>query len=173
MVENYKKKMEFVNKNQSAIEADLLAIANKFLTKNYGLTLKVPLTLNGRLTRAMGRVAANHGSPQYIEIAKVACVDALIKEDNTMLYGVLYHECIHYAHMIKGIPSYDDDPEFIEACNRLGAPLSGNLGILTLVHVYQCENKHPLMSKTKRRNIHRLQCGACGGSIKYVGEEVI
>ena len=170
-IEKYEEKLKFVNDQSAAIEAELEAYADKFLQEHFNRTLDIPIKLNGRLTRSLGRFVSNTlGESLRIEISKDLCTDALLTEDNSRLYGVIKHECIHYALFEQGLPSNDDDIEFINSCYKAGAPLTGIIDIKQREHHYICAAGHEHF-RTRKVNLERQSCG-CGEELEYLGRIV-
>lgn len=170
-IENYDQKMDFVNKHQLQIENELREHANNFLQKNFDMRLGIPIKLNGRLTRALGRFRHQAlGGSHSIEISKIACVEALLTEDNSVLYGVLEHECIHYALLEKGLPHEDDSSYFINSCNTLDVPLTGVVNVKQRQHHYKCAAGHSFL-RARRVNLSTHQCG-CGADLEYMGQVI-
>ena len=170
-IENYDQKMDFVNKNQARIEAELSEHADNFLQENFDMRLGIPIKLNGRLTRALGRFRHRAVSGSHsIEISKIACVEALLSGNNDTLYGILRHECIHYALLEKGLPNDDDSPHFISSCNALDVPLTGIVNVKQRQHHYRCAAGHSLF-RARRVNLSTHRCG-CGADLEYMGQVI-
>lgn len=150
-------------------EQELEAMANEFLKEKFNMSLEVPVKLNGRLTRALGRfkyAACRDGR-------KVSLVIEVAKRLNTYspkedIIDTLYHECIHYALLEKGIPNRDSDITFIETCNSLGVSLSGTKLSYEPKHHYTC----PSCSKKfeSKKFIKNPYCPTCEVKCTYKGK---
>lgn len=171
-LKRYNEVLDFVNKNGKAIEAELSVAANEFLQANFGMNLEIPITLNGRLTRSLGRFRhSSTGRSVGIEISKLACVNALMAEDKTELFGILKHECVHYALFEKNLPFFDEDKHFIETCQALDVPLTGIINLAKPTHIYECEAGHKI-GRSRKFDEKKYNC-ECGAKLKYLGQELI
>lgn len=150
--------------------SDMEFYAKEFLSKNFdGMTLDVPIEVNGRLTRSMGRfISFEEGNePLGIELAK----KMVEHNDEQTVLGVLYHELIHYALCKLGMPFDDSDKGFKEKCIELNVPQTGEgkYKLPRKVHVCECDDeKH-----TSMRKLTSHRCKLCKKTLKYTGIEVI
>ena len=168
-IKKYDQKMDFVNKNQAQIEAELSEHADNFLQEHFDMRLGIPIKLNGRLTRALGRFRHQLlGGSHSIEISKIACVEALLSGNNDTLYGILRHECIHYALLEKGLPNSDDSPYFISSCQSLNVPLTGVINVKQRLHRYSCAAGHEI-HRVRRIDTNKYSCG-CGEPLTHKGQ---
>lgn len=146
---------------------EIKGFADKFLRQEFGLRLEIPIKVNGRLTRSMGRFRYNPLRALDIELAKVL---VMYNTDEVVL-DTLKHELVHYALYELGQPFDDSDAEFIEACQSRGIGLTKTGTYNLPFHLYRCDTcDKELISKTKRKG-HFL-CKACKSDIKYVGKEL-
>lgn len=86
-----------------------------------GITLTVPVVINGRLTRTLGRVISEcdiddtwyptkiEFSKQYIETATDDCI-----------YQTILHECAHYIAVIRSHETHGHDAYFKAVCAEIG-----------------------------------------------------
>lgn len=96
------------------IENTLKNIADEFLEKNYGLTLKIPIIIDDNLTNIGGQFIIYKNKPQAIKIKNV--------ENSTDLLNILFHECVHYALYTLYKPYRDEDYYFKLELKRLNIP---------------------------------------------------
>lgn len=171
MLEKYDKAIAYVNENEKAIINDLTTKAQIFLEDNFGLDLEIPIKLNGRLKRSMGRFRFYRNKGSFdIEISKVLVIQSILEGHERSLDGVLYHELIHYALFEQGLPNGDFDLPFINACNSLNVPLTGTVRIKKKVHVYSCDGGHSNISNN-RFNENDYICAKCKGALTYKGQD--
>lgn len=172
MVEKYNDTLAYVNKNEQAIINDMRIKATKFLEENFDMTLDIPITLNGRLKRSLGRFRLHiHGRSIGIEMSKILVVQSILEDNEQDLDGTLYHELVHYALFEKGLPYRDVDREFINTCNNLDVPLTRTIRIQKKVHVYKCEQGHTVSSNNKF-NENSYVCAKCKSKLEYKGIEI-
>lgn len=97
--------------------------AKQFAQEYWGLDYNLPITINGRLTRALGRYrwrknsGGGFGHGLKIEISK----DLATKYKEEYLDSVLKHELTHWALSIQGRPFKDGHPVFEAELRRVGA----------------------------------------------------
>lgn len=141
--------------------------AKEFLSNNFdGMALDVPIEVNGRLSRAMGRFIAINRKSHSIELSK----NLVQYNDMEVIQDVLKHELIHYALYEMGLPNGDDDKEFINTCNRLGAPLTETFSIKQPVHQYKCScTVHERRRRIKNFNTSKYKCMGCNEILEYIG----
>lgn len=144
-------------------------IANDFLQENFNIELSIPIRLNGRLKRNLGRyLCLSDGTPLRIEIAK----DHIKYYTQKEVVDTLKHECVHYALHMLGLPFGDGDDYFEDTLKRLGVCSTGTMKHKGLTHVYNCDCKEEHLSIT-RFNVNRYRCGNCRGKFTYVGQKII
>lgn len=93
---------------------DYISFSKWFLKEHYDLELEIPLKINGRLKRALGRFEYTVDSDNNEEAKKVQLSKDLVRyhtEEET--HKVLIHELIHYALFTLDKP-FDDGDEYFE-----------------------------------------------------------
>lgn len=149
---------------------DLEKFANEFLEKEFNMSLDIPITLNGRLTRAMGRFLVmrnrrtNEARAIGIELNKT------LYEHNSMdvVLDTLKHELVHYALFSKGLPYSDGDYVFESTLKRLGVTATMTTTFQGKAHVYECDCGKEFIKRGRRLAYNRgFRCG-CGNIVtKY------
>lgn len=131
----------------------------------------IPIKINGRLSRALGRYSYR-GDNRSIEISRKLIAHDL-KNDNDFkdTLDVLRHELIHYALHVNGLPYRDSDYYFQKTCNELGVGLSGTMTITQEAHVYKCDNGHTI-TRPRRIDETKYLC-RCGAGLGYEGKKII
>lgn len=148
--------------------------ANTFLQDGYGLELHIPIQVNRRLKRILGRLALKGGTPQAIELS----ADLLQYHDWDVIVDVLKHECIHYACVMLNKPYRDSDAYFQQELKRHGVARSGTYTYRGKQHLYRCITcdtaywRHQKFSCDGRGFVKRRRCGCCHGRLKYIGHFV-
>jgi len=91
-VKEYNQLKKSKEKEMPAFLNEAKTFANNFLMENFNMRLEIPIKMNGRLTRTMGRYLARNyfGSifPTSIELSKTYLVAALIVGDLEEIYEV-------------------------------------------------------------------------------------
>lgn len=158
-------------------EKILEKFSNMFLSKFYQMELTIPVVVNGRLTRTMGRFkyrvrnSDGYKTPISIELSKYFVKN----NDSTTIFQVLKHELVHYALFMKDEPNSDGHPHFENELKRLGVVSQDTIHHLNIKVkpanqvVYQCLD---CKSKFKRRRrlshdgkYHRC---SCDGKLKNI-----
>lgn len=159
-------------KTATEVVAEFTEYAETFLREHYGITLRVPIVLNGRLRACDGRYCYTEYrrgsqvsiSPQRVEMAKsyveINGVEASLP--------VLRHELIHYALSVTGKPFDDRDQIFIDECRRLDAPLGGEQAGLNKRVVIGCFNCGSV-GIDRKDTTKGYVCGKCRGSLHNCG----
>lgn len=145
--------------------------AAEFLKNGYGLELKIPIKVNGRLKRTLGRFALKAGKPHAIELS----ADLLQYQERNVIIDVLKHECIHYACFELGKPYKDGEEHFERELKRHGVAKTGTYAYKGNRHVYRCVTckkvylRHRKYSTDDQGCVKLRRCGQCHGRLQYVG----
>lgn len=128
--------------------------AEKFLMDNYGMTLTVPLRLNGRLRTACGRFVYTKYRDGRPSTPKIVELNKYFFENNepAVVLDVLRHELVHYALFMQGKPHNDGHPTFERELKRLGVVSQKTI------------DKYEIQSKPVNYNIY--ECQKCGHEYK-------
>lgn len=146
--------------------------ADRFLREAYGLTLDIPLRVNRRLKRTLGRLVMRGGTPWAIELS----ASLLEYQEWDVVLDVLKHECIHYACFMLKQPYRDGDAHFRQELKRHGVSATGTHRYKGQVHRYRCAACDAVMTSLKKYStdrrgfVKKLRCGRCRGRVKYVGQ---
>jgi len=152
--------------------------ANKFLLDNYGMTLTVPLKLNGRLKTTCGYFKHKRifGHPISVELNKYFVEN----NEPTVVLDVLRHELVHYALYMQEKPYTDGHPVFEGELRKLGVVSQKTINKYEIkskpktMHIYVCEN----CSTTFRRqralpNGGRNHICTCKGRLLDMGKKLV
>ncbi|HLQ96685.1 MAG TPA: SprT-like domain-containing protein [Pseudogracilibacillus sp.] len=144
--------------------------AAHFLQEHYHISLSIPVERNNRLKSTHGRFVMKNNRPQKIELAghllNYGAVD--------YIYGVLKHECIHYALFVLGKGHMDGDPVFEAELKKYHAPMTrtlkiGNYIVFTCDH---CGNRIETRRKRVAKHPEDYRTACCGSPLTVVGEKV-
>ena len=145
---------------------ELTQIASTFLTREFGLELAIPIIINKRLKRALGRLTFRHDSPVAIELA----ANLVIYHSNDVIIDVLKHECVHYALFKKQLPFFDHDAYFENTLSRLNIKSTNTYQLKGLIHSYACKDCGAIYKRFTRISPKRpLVCSACLQPFEYKG----
>lgn len=149
--------------------------ANEFLSQTYGMKLNIPLELNGRLKKAKGRFIWQRSTrqPKSIELNK----KFVEHNDLNVVLDVLYHELVHYALFVKGIPHADGQPSFERELKRLGVISQNTVdkySIVSEIQIYECANcnRQFKMNRRLKNNGLNHRC-KCGGKLIDKGKKMM
>lgn len=161
--------------NQTQVEVQLTMYARNFLRDEYEMDMSIPLVLNGRLKRSMGRfMYMREGNrPVRVEMNR----DFVNNNDIDLILDVLKHELVHYALCYKGMDFSDGDSDFENELSRLGVISQKDVDKITIKstkQVYDCKecNHRYTMNRRLRNNGINHSC-KCGGKLKDMGKMVI
>ena len=86
-----------------------------------GIELKAPVSLNGRLTRTLGRVVAVKYDSGLVAINGIEFSKKFIENsDDDTIRNVIKHECAHYCVLVTTNEAHGHDAVFKAMCKRLG-----------------------------------------------------
>jgi len=149
--------------------------AEKFLKETYGMSLSVPLELNGRLKRACGRFVyyVRSGEPKVVEMNK----EFVENNEPVVVLDVLRHELVHYALFMQGKPHADGHPVFEKELKRLGIVSQKTIDQYTIaskMQIYGCAdcNHEFKMTRRLRNNGANHRCN-CGGRLVDKGKRLV
>lgn len=168
------------------------AFANKFLMENFNMRLEIPIKMNGRLTRSMGRYLSRNyfGKviPLSIELSKTYLTAALIVGDLEEVYDTLKHELVHYALSVQGKDFNDGSYDFEMKLHELNISSSGStparkkfskrtMKYYKPYKVYKDDNNEEFIfssgqSYYQRVTVKSYQHGIYKGSLTLVGYQI-
>lgn len=116
--------------------------------EHWGVELNVPVSINNRLTRALGRFKHTReiNREQKIEFAGILLKDYPLEE----IKSVITHELTHYVLFNKGEPYKDGHPHFENELKRVGAGSNYGENVIKARGTYK---------------VIELLCKECGHSI--------
>ena len=154
----------------------LTNFANKFLSENFdGMQLDIPIKINGRLSRVLGRF--RHYSapkkPVVIELSKNMIQYYELEE----ILDVLKHELVHYALYMQGKPHRDGDAYFENKLKELGITATKVYKHKGKVEVYACgcdtyEYNRKLHNHSRYKGSN-YTCRCCEQPLRYVGQKIV
>lgn len=191
-VKEYNQLKNLKEKEMPSFLNEARTFANKFLMENFNMKLEIPIKMNGRLTRTMGRYLSRNyfGSvvPTSIELSKTYLVAALIVGDLEEMYDTLKHELVHYALSVQGKNYNDGDYEFEKKLYELNISSSGStpnhkrLSERTLRYyvpykIYQGDNKEEFIFRSgnsyyESATVKSSQYEVYKGSLTHVGYRI-
>ena len=146
-------------------------IAKDFLMEEFGIKLDIPIEINGRLSRSLGRFICY---PKRKESVKIELSKNLLEfYDDDEVLDTLRHECVHYALFELRKPYRDNDKYFIDTCNRLSVGLTETTEHKGLVHVYKCLGCQKEHESVRRFDHTSYRCKTCKQGFEYVSRKVI
>ena len=147
--------------------------AKKFLMEAYGIELRIPVKINGRMKSKHGvfKHMCSYKKSVSIEIGKVYI------ENNSWetIYSTLKHECIHHALYELDKPFKDGHPYFEAELVKHGSHSTGTVPYRGKVVVYACSGCGREIKRKKRypRNGAGYTAMCCKAPIKFVGERIV
>lgn len=168
-VEQYNNELEAIKRNKIDLENMLTIFGIKWLKKHYNVELTHDIIINGRLSRAMGRVITGYYGIKSIELSDKIIIDYRLSGDSTNMIGVLKHELIHYALYKLNLPYMDKNKYFKDECIKHNAPLSVK-SMMKLAYNYECENGHKIY-RNRKIDSNKFIC-ECGSKITFKGKSV-
>ena len=152
-------------------EAQIEQFARKFLMEAYGMKLNIPININGRLKRVLGRYVHRtvDGEPLRMEFSK----NYLIRGNLDDIKGTIKHECIHYALHQQGKPYKDGTALFESELIKHGSHSTGTLRIKVErnYNLYKCECTVHKKARALHSNGMFHRCGSCKANLTFIGKK--
>ncbi|WP_051271112.1 SprT-like domain-containing protein [Shimazuella kribbensis] len=127
-------------------------IANDFLQEGYELYLNIPIQLNGRLSRTLGRAVFRKKQYEGTKAVRIELSKKLIfNYTEVELIDVLKHELVHYACFMIEKPYDDGVPYFEKELKKLGVVKTGVMKLKGKTHVYVSEHCQNTIAESARR----------------------
>src|SRR5574344_1329083 len=154
----------------------LTNFANNFLSENFdGMQLEVPIKINSRLTRALGRFKHYKApkKPVVIELSKNMIEYYELEE----ILDVLKHELVHYALYMQGKRYKDGQYCFESKLKELGITRTGVYDCKGKVEVYACDcgtyEYTRKLHKHKQYQGANYTCRQCKKHLRYIGQQIV
>lgn len=149
----------------------MVDFANEFLRNEYDLGLEIPIKINNRLSKSLGRYIMMKSydtgrlRPHSIEIS-----GKIIKYDTKdFVLDTLKHELVHYALFRKGAPYNDGDTFFENELKRLGITGTDTTTSKTPKHYYKCGGCGNQYTSRRRFNTSNYVSSCCKKRYEYEG----
>lgn len=152
--------------------SEMKEIANTFLQEKYGMELGIPITINTRIKKALGRFRSRNSTrtPVGIEIGS----DLINYHSRLTAIDVLKHELIHYAVFSLGKPHKDGDAYFENELKKHGVARTHTYQVRGERHQYKCSKCNQTVATTSRRiNVNNKISGCCRNHIIYIGKVIV
>ena len=124
-----------------------------------GYTVDAPVRMNGRISRALGRVCFGcAGSKIYCKGIEFSTkyFENNKNSENTK-YQIVLHELAHYLAFKTDGYEHAHDAVFREMCDKLGCYLTGE---------YAADSKEEIRNPVVKYN-YELVCNKCGRRLRY------
>lgn len=151
-------------------EVQIEQFARKFLMEAYGMKLNIPITINGRLKRVLGRYRFfTSGEPIRIEISK----EYLIRGNIEDIKGTIKHECIHYALHQQGKPHRDGTATFESELVKHGSHSTKTISVKMErnYNLYKCECTVHKKVRALHSNGAYHTCRGCKANLTFIGKK--
>lgn len=157
---------------------DLARVDKEFkeICTNAGVEVTCPITLNGRLTRTLGRVCwiRTNGivRNEKVEFSK----QFLATSTDDCIWNVIAHEAAHYIATARTGECHGHDTYFKSICKEIGTSNDGTKTHVERTVAETAVYKYTVLCKTcgvigyyhrmgkNLKNIDKCTCGKCGSS---------
>ena len=125
-----------------------------------GVELNVPIKMNGRLSRTLGRVKYR----QYSFGTRVEIIEFSSKyfndpsRNDEVKHQVVLHEIAHYLAYMSDKQRHQHDEVFRYWCAKIGCTATGE---------YAADSSDNLVENIQVQYKYDCRCSACGNHIKY------
>lgn len=155
---------ERLERTQQAMERE----CRKFIKEAYGLELDIPVLINNRLSRALGRFIRKGDRAYKIEFAGILVNNATDEQ----IISVLKHECIHFALFKLGRAFRDGQSDFENELRKHGSDSTNCIHVKRKVNMnlYSCDCK---VHQVRRKLTGLYSCKHCKGDLKYEGKKEV
>lgn len=151
-------------------EAQIEQFAREFLMEAYGMKLNIPININGRLKRVLGRYRyLLSGEPIAIEISK----EYLIRGNLEDIKGTIKHECIHYALHQMGKPHKDGTALFESELRKHDSHSTKTISVKMErnYNLYKCQCTVHKKIRALHSNGMYHRCSKCKETLKFIGKK--
>ncbi|MER2008825.1 MAG: SprT-like domain-containing protein [Psychrobacillus sp.] len=107
------------------IEIQLKDMCEYFVQNAYGVELDIPVLINNRLKRSLGRFIEKAGKAYRIEFSGMLLTNGTEEQ----IMSVLKHECIHYALFKLGRNHRDGQEDFENELLKYGSHSTNSLHV--------------------------------------------
>lgn len=152
---------------------ELRAFAQDFVKSNYGVDLIIPIEINPKLTRALGRFIHKRTTepglkiPVKIDLAK----DLITYYKKEEIIDVLKHELIHYSLYMLDKPYRDRHPYFENELKKHQSHSTDTMVRKGPSHQYHCTGcGKELYTPKKLKDPNKYHSKCCKTKIKYSGK---
>ncbi len=151
------------------VEKELTSQARNFLQEAYGLELKIPVVVNGRLKNIHGRFLhqRNRKESLRIEIGK----NYIKNQPWELIKATLIHECVHYALYELDKPYRDGEQYFERELRKHGSHSTHTVPYKGKVQQYRCPTCGVVINRKKKypNEAKGYAHSGCGTQIEYIG----
>ena len=145
----------------------LRKLAEEFLWDNFQMKLRIPIRISNRMKSTLGVFKFYRKSRKPFEIALSG--ELVANQPRDVVIDVLYHECVHYALFMQGLPHSDGDREFKDTVDRLGVSRTRTFRYKGTAHLYECKDCDQRFTRKMKGYEKRYMCGRCKGNFQYLG----
>ena len=147
---------------------ELREIAKDFTLTEYNVELTIPIVINSRLSRSLGRFRSfKNGNALDIQLSK----QLLTYHPEEVVIDVLKHELTHYSLFELGLPHKDSNYTFINACKSRNICLTKTYKS-KIVLIYGCEDGCQL-KRSRRMQTSKWVCTKHNKEFSLIKKEVI
>lgn len=148
---------------------ELTQYSEEYLKENYNLELTVPIKINKRLRRALGRF--QHDIRNKVPVLIDLSHNLIMHHSLDEIRDVLNHELIHYALYMQGRDFKDGQAEFENELVKKGVSATNEMYCKAPKHIYSCGNCNETTSrravKLKDKGSYVSNC--CRAPLNYNG----
>lgn len=101
---------------------NLERVQNEFfaIAESQGIKNRVPITINSRLTRTLGRVMGEYCGDRYVVTRVEFSKQFLETSTDESIYSVIQHEAAHFIVSFQTWEHHGHDKVFKECCKKIG-----------------------------------------------------
>lgn len=150
--------------------SEMTEIAKEFLKDTYDMELAIPIEINTRIKKTLGRFRHYRGTARRsvkIEIGK----ELILHHPQEVVIDVLKHELVHYALYEQSRAHRDGDYDFENELKKHGISRTHTFKSKGERHSYKCSKCNQTVAITTRRiNTNNKISGCCRNHIIYIGK---
>lgn len=171
----------------NSILCEVKSEMNKFLLKNYGIRLDIPVTVSSRLVVRVAKFeymyVSNGGDKRPIPGTEQIKIQKLflLRESKQKILRVAFHEAVHYACYVRGVPHRDGNTEFEKELQKHGLPsesvtinFEDELLKNRYQYLYVCQQCNGVVKrnfgKPKKMLSRSVKTTCCKAPVNYLGK---
>lgn len=142
----------------------------KIIKRYWGMDCEIPIHINGRLKKTLGRYLYETEQNGVIPIAIELSKEMIEHANKRFILLILKHEVCHYILSIKDLPFLDGDDVFEQELIRIGSLSTKEMSIEYRVQCTRCQRVYRCKNNQEAKKIEKKgKSKCCSADFLYGG----